>query len=74
KTRTGGEVLVQKVGRKPLKTVMQDMGIPPVLRQYWPLVYDQQQTLLAVAGGALSFHHQVLGGVKIEWVWPRFCE
>ena len=74
KTRTGGEVLAQKVGRKPLKTVMQDMGIPPVLRPYWPLIYDQQHTLLAVAGGAMSCHHQVLGGVKLAWLWTNFCE
>jgi tRNA(Ile)-lysidine synthase len=74
KSRTGGELLAQKVGRKPLKTVMQDMGIPPVLRQYWPLIYDQQHTLLAVASGAMSCHHQALGGVKVAWLWTNFCE
>lgn len=74
KSRMGGEVLAQKVGRKPLKTVMQDMGIPPVLRQYWPLIYDQQHTLLAVANGAMSCHYQALGGVKVAWLWTSFCE
>ncbi|MTD33843.1 tRNA lysidine(34) synthetase TilS [Paludibacterium sp. dN 18-1] len=52
--RVGGERLVLKVGRKPVKTLLQEHGMPPLLRQQWPLLYSLDDKLLAIPGVAVA--------------------
>lgn len=57
--RSGGEKLPLKVGRKPLKTLFQDGGVPPQLRLDWPLLADDDGELLAVPSLGVSARHAV---------------
>ncbi|MBA4706937.1 tRNA lysidine(34) synthetase TilS [Aquitalea aquatica] len=52
--RLGGEVLQQMVGRKPVKKLLQEAGIPPLLRRQWPLLYAADGRLLALPGVAVA--------------------
>lgn len=52
--RQGGEVLQQAIGRKPVKKLLQEAGIPPLLRRQWPLLYAADGRLLALPGVAVA--------------------
>ncbi|EEG08826.1 tRNA lysidine(34) synthetase TilS [Pseudogulbenkiania ferrooxidans] len=69
RVRVGGERLAQQVGRKPVKTLLQEAGIPPALRAQWPLLFLPDGRLVAIPGVAVS------EGVKLHdgpgW-WPEW--
>lgn len=67
KLRAGGERLQQKVGRKPLKTLFQEAGVPAVLRPGWPLLFLDEE-LVAVVGVAVSSAWQ---DDRLGW-WPEW--
>ncbi|MDN0082036.1 tRNA lysidine(34) synthetase TilS [Crenobacter sp. SG2305] len=48
--RQGGERLALKVGRKPVKTLLQEAGVPPFLRERWPLLVDAGGECVALPG------------------------
>jgi len=52
--RQGGEVLLQKMGRKTVKKLLQEAGIPPLLRERWPLLCNQAGRVLALPGIAVA--------------------
>ncbi|UTH74404.1 tRNA lysidine(34) synthetase TilS [Chromobacterium sp. IIBBL 290-4] len=52
--RAGGEKLPAKAGRREVKDLMREAGLPPPLRQRWPLLYGADGALLAVPGIAVS--------------------
>ncbi|MGL6071535.1 tRNA lysidine(34) synthetase TilS [Craterilacuibacter sp.] len=64
--RKGGECLVQAVGRKPVKTLLQEAGLPPALRMQWPLLYRGNE-LVAVPGVAIASDCLETGGWLPEW-------
>ena len=66
--RSGGEKLPLKVGRKPVKTVFQEAGVPPQLRLDWPLLEDDAGELLAVPSLGVSVLHATTG----EGWWPQW--
>lgn len=66
--RSGGEKLPLKVGRKPVKTVFQEAGVPPQLRLDWPLLEDDAGELLAVPSLGVSVLHAAAG----EGWWPQW--
>ncbi|RXZ42815.1 tRNA lysidine(34) synthetase TilS [Crenobacter cavernae] len=67
KPRQGGERLAQAAGRKPVKTLLQEAGIPPALRTRWPLLFDQSHELLALPSVAVAYDAKSGGGER--W-WP----
>ncbi|WP_029770681.1 tRNA lysidine(34) synthetase TilS [Pseudogulbenkiania sp. MAI-1] len=67
--REGGERLEHKVGRKPVKTLLQEAGIPPVLREGWPLLYLPDGRLAALPGVAVAEGLKSRGGGG--W-WPEW--
>ena len=72
RVRVGGERLEHKVGRKPVKTLLQEAGIPPVMRACWPLLYLPDGRLVAIPGIAVSEEVRLGRGQGWwpEW-WPR---
>ncbi|MCP9760652.1 tRNA lysidine(34) synthetase TilS [Aquitalea sp. S1-19] len=64
--RQGGERLAQSVGRKPVKTLLQEAGLPPLLREQWPLLYRGKE-LVAVPGVAISSDHLQTDGWVPQW-------
>ncbi|MGQ5521906.1 tRNA lysidine(34) synthetase TilS [Chitinimonas sp. PSY-7] len=66
--RAGGERIQPRVGgpNRPVKDLLQEAGIPPWLRSYWPLLW-QNDTLVAVAGIAVAAKCQDTDGR-----WPRW--
>ncbi|BEV70848.1 tRNA lysidine(34) synthetase TilS [Paludibacterium sp. THUN1379] len=52
--RRGGERLPQAVGNKPVKTLLQEAGIPPLLRERWPLLYLADGRLAAIPSVAVA--------------------
>lgn len=65
RARLAGEMLRQDVGRKPLKKLFQEAGVPAILRAHWPVLCDANGTLLAVPGVAVAADHAAEAG----W-WP----
>lgn len=65
--RLGGEVLQQAVGRKPVKKLLQEAGIPPLLRRQWPLLYAADGRLLALPGVAVASDCFSRDGYWPEW-------
>ena len=63
--RRGGESLQTKVGRKPLKKLFQEAGVPALLRDSWPLLFDESGELLALPGVAVAANQSAEAG----W-WP----
>lgn len=68
--RVGGELLSQKVGMKPVKKLLQEAGVPPVLRSVWPLLYSTAGELLAIPGIAVSHRYAVQPGLWPQWQMP----
>ncbi|TCP12430.1 tRNA(Ile)-lysidine synthase [Crenobacter luteus] len=52
--RRGGERLRQAVGAKPVKTLLQEAGVPPAWRESWPLIHDAAGRLLALPSVAVD--------------------
>lgn len=65
--RLGGEVLQQAVGRKSVKKLLQEAGIPPLLRRQWPLLYAADGRLLALPGVAVASDCFSPDGYWPEW-------
>ncbi|MCW3478976.1 tRNA lysidine(34) synthetase TilS [Neisseriaceae bacterium JH1-16] len=65
--RQGGEKLAMKVGRKPVKTLLQEAGVPPFLRGRWPLLVDASGECVALPGVAVACTAQANDG----W-WPSW--
>ncbi len=65
--RRGGERLRQGFGGKPVKTLLQEAGIPPHLRARWPLLYLPDGRLAAVPGIAVD--RELACG---QGLWPRW--
>ncbi|KJH68824.1 tRNA lysidine(34) synthetase TilS [Chromobacterium violaceum] len=63
--RRGGEKLSARVGRREVKDLLREAGVPPLLRRRWPLLYGADGELLAVPGIAVSHRAGTDGG----W-WP----
>nr|WP_233158618.1 tRNA lysidine(34) synthetase TilS [Chromobacterium sp. ASV5] len=63
--RQGGEKLPGRAGRRAVKDLLREAGLPPLLRQRWPLLYSGAGDLLAVPGVAVSQAHAAGPG----W-WP----
>lgn len=66
--RRGGELLPQQVGRKQVKKLLQEFGIPPLLRKQWPLLLDGAGKLLALPGVAVSSDCYDPAGYWPEWL------
>jgi len=66
--RLGGELLMQPYGRKEVRKLLQEVGMPPVLRKQWPLIYSAEGKLLAVPGVAVASDCFDPGGFWPEWV------
>jgi tRNA(Ile)-lysidine synthase len=54
RARVGGERLGLEVGAKPVKTLLQEAGIPPRLRKRWPLLYLPDGRLAAIPSVAVA--------------------
>ncbi|QNM95608.1 tRNA lysidine(34) synthetase TilS [Chitinimonas koreensis] len=72
--RAGGESIRLRRGgpRRPVKHLLQEAGVPPWLRDRWPLLW-QGDRLVAVAGLAVAAECQVEAGWRPEWRpddWP----
>lgn len=65
--RTGGERLALPVGHKPVKTLLQEAGIPPRLRQRWPLLYLADGRLAAVPSVAVAVDCRAADGLWPQW-------
>ena len=66
--RRGGERLPQAVGKKQVKKLLQEAGIPPLLRQQWPLLFGVDGRLLALPGVAVSSECFDPAGYWPEWL------
>jgi tRNA(Ile)-lysidine synthase len=66
--RAGGEKLVLKLGRKPVKTLLQEAGVPPFLRGRWPLLVDANGQCVALPGVAVACTAQADDGWWPSWV------
>jgi tRNA(Ile)-lysidine synthase len=66
--RLGGERLLLAVGSKQVKTLLQEAGIPPRLRQRWPLLYLTDGRLAAVPSVAVAIDCQVGDGLWPQWL------
>lgn len=74
RARVGGERLKVRRGgsSRPVKDLLQEAGVPPWLRSYWPLLW-RDEVLLAVAGIAVAADYQAEGGWWPIWLpqgWP----
>ncbi|AXT47226.1 tRNA lysidine(34) synthetase TilS [Chromobacterium rhizoryzae] len=65
--REGGERLASGVGRKPVKSFLQEAGIAPPLRERWPLLCDADGRVLALPGVAVDSEQASEPG----W-WPQW--
>lgn len=66
--RRGGELLLQPAGRRQVKKLLQEAGIPPLLRKQWPLLSDADGKLLALPGVAVSSECYDPDGYWPEWL------
>jgi tRNA(Ile)-lysidine synthase len=68
--RIGGERLAQPGANRELRTLLQDLGVPPWVRDRLPLVFDDSGELLAAADLALAprFAAQLgQAGARLRW-------
>lgn len=63
--RRDGDALLTRVGRKPLKKLFQEAGVPALLRSSWPVLCDEHGQLLALPGIAVAANQAAEAG----W-WP----
>lgn len=66
--RRGGELLPQPVGRKQVKKLLQEFGVPPLLRKQWPLLLDGSGRVVALPGVAVSSDCFDPAGYWPEWL------
>ena len=62
--------MLTPVGRKPIKTLFQEQGIPPALRPYWPLLTLNDGRLGAVPSVAVASDCQSKDE-QLGW-WPKW--
>ena len=67
RVRQGGERLLLEVGSKPVKTLLQEAGIPPRLRARWPLLYLADGRLAAVPSVAVALDCRAEQGCWLVW-------
>ena len=68
--RAGGERLAQPGVRRELRTLLQDLGVPPWIRDRLPLLFDADGELLAAADLALApaFAAELrVAGTRLRW-------
>lgn len=65
--RVGGERLMLEVGAKPVKTLLQEAGVPPRLRKRWPLLYLLDGRLAAVPSVAVALDCRCEQGCWPMW-------
>lgn len=69
RARSGGERL-RVDGRnvtKSVKALLHDAGVPPWRRPGWPLLYSDDERLVALPGLALAEGAAVANGWQPEW-------
>ena len=66
--RVGGELLMQSYGRKEVRKLLQEAGMPPVLRKQWPLLYSAEGKLLALPGVAVASDCFDADGFWPDWL------
>jgi tRNA(Ile)-lysidine synthase len=66
--RLGGELLMQSYGRKEVRKLLQEAGMPPVLRKQWPLLYSAEGRLLALPGVAVASDCFDANGFWPDWL------
>lgn len=72
--RRGGERIEQPGARRELRTLLQDLGVPPWTRSRLPLLFDADGELLAAADLTLAPHFaQTLAaaGTRLRWLRTR---
>ncbi|MBX9349316.1 tRNA lysidine(34) synthetase TilS [Chromobacterium vaccinii] len=69
--RRGGEKLSARVGRREVKDLFREAGVPPLLRRRWPLLYGADGELLAVPGIAVSHRAATEAGWWPVWLPAR---
>ncbi|WP_239690928.1 tRNA lysidine(34) synthetase TilS [Chromobacterium sphagni] len=69
--RQGGEKLSARTGRREVKDLLREAGLPPLLRQRWPLLYGADGQLLALPGIAVAFAHSAGPGWWPQWTPAR---
>jgi len=67
RARQGGERLTLEIGSKPVKTLLQEAGIPPLLRSHWPLLYLADGRLAALPSVAVALDCRAEGGHWPLW-------
>jgi tRNA(Ile)-lysidine synthase len=65
--RVGGERLQLEIGNKPVKTLLQEAGIPPAIRKRWPLLYLPDGRLAAVPSVAVALDCRGVNGHWPMW-------
>lgn len=65
--RAGGERLSLPIGHKPVKTLLQEAGIPPRLRRCWPLLFLADGRLAAVPSVAVAVDCRGADGFWPQW-------
>jgi tRNA(Ile)-lysidine synthase len=53
--------------RKPLKKYLQEMGVPPWVRPYWPVIVIDNQLIWVAGLGAVDSYTQEIAGDAIVW-------
>ena len=66
--RVGGELLMQSYGRKEVRKLLQEAGMPPLLRKQWPLLYSTEGKLLALPGVAVASDCFDASGFWPDWL------
>nr|WP_255496501.1 tRNA lysidine(34) synthetase TilS [Aquitalea sp. LB_tupeE] len=66
--RVGGELLMQPYGRKEVRKLLQEAGMPPLLRKQWPLLCSAEGKLLAVPGVAVASDCSDASGFWPDWL------
>lgn len=65
--RQGGERIGLAVGQKRVKTILQEQGVPPALRPFWPLLQGADGQLLAVPGCVVAAQVAEADGWWPDW-------
>ncbi|MEN3809671.1 tRNA lysidine(34) synthetase TilS, partial [Chromobacterium piscinae] len=65
------EKLSARVGRREVKDLFREAGVPPLLRRRWPLLYGADGELLAVPGIAVSHRAATEAGWWPVWLPAR---
>ena len=56
------EVINLTVGRKSVRKILQECGVLPFVRPYWPIVTDGENRCVAIANVWVNVHYGVAGG------------